>query len=79
MPDSLQSRFSAGTNVPQLCSALEKGALDPRVVGICFEVGGRRTRAAGAPAPGAGLSLQHRRGRRAARLPRGAAVLPLVA
>jgi protease-4 len=39
IPDALQSRFSPGTSVPQLCSALEKAALDPRVVGICFEVG----------------------------------------
>jgi hypothetical protein len=39
IPDALQSRFLPGTSVPQLCSALEKAALDPRIVGICFEVG----------------------------------------
>jgi hypothetical protein len=62
--DSLQSRFSPGTSVPQLCSALEKAALDPRVVGICFEVstqgGGHLLRGESRTGPGrAGTAALH--------------------
>ncbi|GBF99919.1 serine protease chloroplastic, partial [Raphidocelis subcapitata] len=36
--DTLKGRFAPGFSVPQICSALEKAALDPRVQGIAVEI-----------------------------------------
>eukprot|EP00775_Hariotina_reticulata_P006975 gene6975-7190_t len=38
IPDQLQGRFSPGFSLPQICDALEKAAVDPRVVGIAVEI-----------------------------------------
>ncbi|KAI8476080.1 MAG: peptidase family S49-domain-containing protein [Monoraphidium minutum] len=37
--DKLQGRFAPGFSVPQICSALEKAAVDPRIEGIAVEIG----------------------------------------
>lgn len=37
--DQKKGRFAPGLSVPQLCDVLEKAALDPRIVGICVEIG----------------------------------------
>jgi hypothetical protein len=36
--DALKGRFAPGFSVPQICSALEKAALDPRVAGVAVEI-----------------------------------------
>lgn len=37
--DLTRGRFDKGLSVPQLCAALQKAALDPRVKGLCVEIG----------------------------------------
>lgn len=37
--DQLKGRFAPGFSVPQICSALEKAAVDPRINGIAVEIG----------------------------------------
>jgi hypothetical protein len=38
IPDQLQGRFAPGFSLPQICDALEKAAVDPRVLGIAVEI-----------------------------------------
>lgn len=37
--DMQQGRFGSANSVPQICMALRKAAVDPRVAGICVEIG----------------------------------------
>lgn len=39
--DQKGGRFSPPTNIPTLCEALQKAALDPRIEGVYFKVTGR--------------------------------------
>ena len=36
--DQLKGRFAPGLSVPQICDALEKAALDPRIAGVAVEI-----------------------------------------
>jgi hypothetical protein len=36
--DALKGRFAPGFSIPQICSALEKAALDPRIAGVAVEI-----------------------------------------
>ncbi|KAG1677042.1 hypothetical protein FOA52_001212 [Chlamydomonas sp. UWO 241] len=37
--DQMRGRFDSGLSVPQICAALQKAALDPRIKGVAIEVG----------------------------------------
>eukprot|EP00798_Chlamydomonas_sp_ICE-L_P004081 gene4081-14179_t len=37
--DQSRSTFDSGLSVPQICSAMRKAAVDPRIKGICIEIG----------------------------------------
>jgi hypothetical protein len=37
--DALKGRFDRGLSLPALVDCLEKAAYDPRISGVCFEIG----------------------------------------